>query len=147
MVSATIVAAKLAELADRATRVRAHRRATAAALEADRDALDLVAFNLMLCVQICADVAAHIVSDEGWAPAKSLAESFVRLHEHGVIDQATAKALARAVGLPNVVAHGYAGADAAMLHTASHDGLDDLDAFARQVAAWVSSRTGPTTGA
>jgi hypothetical protein len=45
------MAAKLAELEDRIERVRSHRTATADELAAQRDALDLVAFNLMLSVQ------------------------------------------------------------------------------------------------
>lgn len=142
MVNAGIVAAKLADLADRVTRVRAHRKPDAASLAADRDALDLVAFNLMLCVQICADLASHLIADEGWPPAKNLAQSFARLHEHGALDAATASALGRAVGLRNVVAHGYAGVDAALVHAASTTGLDDLDAFARQIARFASSHAG-----
>ncbi len=84
MVRADIVRHKLAELADRVERVRAHRRPSAESLAADRDALDVVAFNLMLAVQACANLAAHVIADEGWRPVASLAESFDRLAEHGV---------------------------------------------------------------
>lgn len=140
MVRADVVSAKLADLADRIERVRAHRKPDADSLRADRDALDLVSFNLMLAVQICADVASHVIADESWPAAKNLAQSFTRLSEHGVIDARTATALGRAVGLRNVVAHGYAGVDAAMVHAASVSGLDDLDGFARQVAAWTKAR-------
>jgi uncharacterized protein YutE (UPF0331/DUF86 family) len=141
VVSADLVAAKLAELSDRIERVREHRKGDAAALAADRDALELVSFNLMLCVQTCADIASHVIADEGWPAAKNLAQSFVRLHERGVIDAATAAALGRAVGLRNVVAHGYAGIDASSVHEAASRGLGDLDAFARQIAAWTALRT------
>jgi len=141
MVKADVVAAKLSDLSDRIARVRAHRKADASALGADRDALDLVSFNLMLCVQICADLASHVIADEGWAPAKNLPQSFGILAEHGILDAATAAAMGRAVGLRNVVAHGYGRVDAAMVHSASSTGLDDLDAFAAQLAAWTASRT------
>ena len=52
MVNRNIVAAKLTDLAARVARVRAHRKASSAELTADADAFDLVAFNLMLSVQI-----------------------------------------------------------------------------------------------
>jgi uncharacterized protein YutE (UPF0331/DUF86 family) len=113
--------------------VRAHCPPTARELLADRDALDLVSFNLMLAVQTCADIASHIVADEGWAAMPTLAGAFAKLHERGVIESATADALGRAVGLRNVVAHGYTGVDATMVHAAAQGGLGDLDAFARQV--------------
>lgn len=61
------------------------------------------------------------------------------MHEHGVLDRATADAMGRAVGLRNVVAHGYAAVDAEMVHTASTSGLADLERFAREVATWTAA--------
>jgi len=107
MVKIDLVAAKLAQLADRISRIELHRPSSAEALAADRDALDLLSFNLLLSVRVCADIASHIISDEGLLPAGNLAQSFVRLQEHGVIGQATVGPIQRAVGLRNVVAHGY----------------------------------------
>jgi uncharacterized protein YutE (UPF0331/DUF86 family) len=83
MVDADVVKAKLLELSHRVSRVRAHVTATAEALAADEDRLDLVAFNLMLAVQSAADIASHLITDEGWPAVKNLAESFVRLREQG----------------------------------------------------------------
>lgn len=50
-----IVAAKLGDLADRLTMVRKHRKTSPEAYEHDAEARDLVAFNLMLAVQVAAD--------------------------------------------------------------------------------------------
>lgn len=136
MVDRTLVAGKLADLADRTARVRQHRK-PAADLKQDRDAADLVAFNLMIAVQICADIASHLIADEGWPAAKTLGESFTRLQERQVIAVEVAAALRNAVGLRNVVAHGYAGVDVDLLQRAATQGLEDLDAFARQIAAWA----------
>jgi uncharacterized protein YutE (UPF0331/DUF86 family) len=143
MVSADVVAAKLAVLKERIDRARTHCPATSADLARDRDALDIVAFNLMLAVQSCVDVASHVIADEGWAPATTLAAAFVALHRHGVISSATAESLGRAAGLRNVVAHGYAALDVEMVHRAATRGLDDLEAFLAEMAAWTQSWTQP----
>lgn len=140
MVNPNVVAAKLTELADRVTRARKSCPGSVEELARDRDALDLVSFNLMLAVQVCVDVASHVIADEGWPAARGLAESFARLAEHDVISAPTASALAKAVGLGNVVAHGYAGVDVALVFTAARSGLDDLDRFAAEVAGWVQAR-------
>ncbi|MFW5877430.1 MAG: type VII toxin-antitoxin system HepT family RNase toxin [Myxococcota bacterium] len=140
MVDPELIAAKLADLDDRIARIRTHVSDRAEDLARDRDALDIVAFNLMLAVQACADVASHIISDEGWPAASGLAQSFQRLADRGVLDMDTARALGQAVGLRNVVAHGYARVDPEMVHAGATRGLDDLSAFARQVARWVASR-------
>jgi uncharacterized protein YutE (UPF0331/DUF86 family) len=140
VVDARLLTSKLAELAGRIDRIRGHARATADDLASDRDALEIVSFNLMLAVQSCVDVASHIVADEGWTPAGTLADAFARLAAHGVISEPVRRALARAVGLRNVVAHGYAGSDPAIVHVASTAGLRDLEAFSAEVAAWLNGR-------
>jgi uncharacterized protein YutE (UPF0331/DUF86 family) len=134
MVDPDLVASKLSDLTDHLERVRSRRKATAEELGGDRDALDLVAFNLMLAVQTCADIASHLIADEGWAAAASLGIAFERLRDQGVISSPVCTALARAVGLRNVVAHGYAGVRPEMIHVAATAGLADLEAFSREVA-------------
>jgi uncharacterized protein YutE (UPF0331/DUF86 family) len=138
MVDKGLLAAKLADLADRVQRVRTRTPTDAAALAADRDTLDIVAFNLMLCVQICADIASHLIADEGWPAASSLAEGFTRLQERTVVSPATAEALRNAIGFRNVVAHGYSRVDVDMTFRAATEGLGDLEAFAREVASWTA---------
>jgi uncharacterized protein YutE (UPF0331/DUF86 family) len=143
VVDRDLLAAKLSELYDRMQRVQANVPESAEALRADRNALDLVSFNLMLSVQVCADLASHLIADEGWPAASSLAEGFHRLEQFGVIERATALALQRAVGLRNVVAHGYAGIDVERCFDAAQHGLEDLESFARQVSEWAQAHQAP----
>ena len=140
MVNRTLLSLKLAELADRVGQVRRHRKSLEE-LKQDRDAAELVAFNLLLAVQACVDIASHCIADEGWPVAKSIGESFTRLEQQGVIPASVAEALRRGTGLRNWIAHGYAGVDLALVHRAATDGLSDLEAFARAVAQWAN---GPT---
>lgn len=140
MVDRDLVAAKLSELADHLARVRARRTPTADDLKRDRDALDLVAFNLMLAVQACADIASRVIADEGWPAATSLGAAFERLRDQSVISPPVCEALARAVGLRNAVAHGYAGVRPELLHAAATTGLADLEAFSREIATWTQNQ-------
>jgi uncharacterized protein YutE (UPF0331/DUF86 family) len=139
MVDKDLLTAKLIELAARVAQIRRHVPASAAELAADRDALDIVSFNLMLAVQVCADLASHFIADAGWAPARSVAESFTRLEEQGVLTAPTAEALRRAVGLRNVVAHGYARLDVPRAFAAASSGSGDLERFAQEVSAWAAA--------
>ena len=56
MVNKDLVVAKLSELVDRIARARQHCPAEATQLASDRDALDLVSFNLMLAVQASSEL-------------------------------------------------------------------------------------------
>lgn len=138
MVNRNLLSSKLAELALRVNRVRALGALSVEELTANRDAFELASFNLMLAVQICADIAAHLIADERWPAAKNLAEAFTRLEEQSVISVAVARAMRKAVGLRNVVAHGYARVDPTTIHSAATTGLADLEAFSQAVAAWAA---------
>jgi uncharacterized protein YutE (UPF0331/DUF86 family) len=140
VVDRNVVQGKLTQLEEHLERIRLHCPAEASELERNRDASDLIAFNLLLAIQVCLDIASHIIADEGWPSAPTLAASFRRLAEHSVPDATTANALATAAGFRNVVAHGYGGIDLALLHRAATSGLADVQAFAREVAAWAAVR-------
>lgn len=135
-----VVVAKLQKLEERVARVRAYAQSSPGELSANRDALDIVTLNIMLAVQTCLDIASHIIADEGWTMASSLAESIERLHEHGVLSRPTADALRNATGLRNVVVHAYDSIDVTLLHAGATRGVADLDAFAREVTTWLRSR-------
>ena len=138
MVNRNLLSSKLAELADRLNRIRSLGVLSLEELTANRDAFELASFNLMLAVQICADVAGHLITDERWPAAKNLAEGFTRLEEQSVIPSSVARGLRKAVGLRNVVAHGYARVDPTAIHSAATNGLADLEAFSQAVATWAA---------
>lgn len=140
MVDANVFSEKLKQLSQRIAKVRSHCPADPEDLAPQSDALDLVSFNLLVAVQTCLDLATHLIAEESWPPAATAREAFERLEEHGVLSQETARALRRAIGLRNVVAHGYAGVDPAQIHGAASSGLPDLERFASELSAWVSGR-------
>jgi uncharacterized protein YutE (UPF0331/DUF86 family)/predicted nucleotidyltransferase len=141
MVNRNVLSAKLAELADRVARIRECRRGRVEELKDDRDAVELVSFNFMLAVQVCVDIASHLIADGGWPLARTIGEGFTRLEERGVISAAIGTSMRDAVGLRNIVARGYAGVDLALVHRASFEGVDDLDSFARSLATWAARQT------
>src|SRR5436305_14625250 len=142
MVDANVVAQELKEIDRRIARTRAVCPADPEDLAADEDALEQVSFNLLLGVQAYIDLATHLIADEGWGPAATAREAFERLAEHGVISRQTVSALRNAVGLRNVVAHGYSGVDPMRIYAAARTGLADLERFASEVSAWVGRELG-----
>lgn len=72
------------------------------------------------------------------AKLAELADRVARVRKHRPAD---ADALARATGLRNVVAHVYAQADPEQVYRGASTGLDDLERFSREVAAWIEERS------
>lgn len=139
MVDAEIVAAKLSDLEHRLERIVQFCPETAEDFEQDR--FELLSFNLMLAIQVCLDIATHLIADEGWRPAMTLAESFVRLEENGVLSSRTALELQKAAGLRNVVAHIYSRVDPEKIYRAARRAPETFGAFSSEIALWLNSRT------
>jgi uncharacterized protein YutE (UPF0331/DUF86 family) len=140
MVDEAVVVRLLADLEHRLERIEAFRSSSATRLFEDETAREVVSFNLMQAVQLCQDIGAHTVSDEGWRVASSYWETFERLAEKGVISTQTGRALARAAGFRNIVAHTYRELDPEALFAAATQGANDLQAFVREVGTWLKRR-------
>lgn len=139
MVDAEIVAAKLSDLEHRLERVVQFCPEHVEELEQDR--FELLSFNLMLGIQACLDIASHLIADEGWRPATTLAESFARLEEKGVLESKTARDLQKAAGLRNIVAHIYSQVDPEKIHRAALRAPETLGAFSSQIALWLNEQS------
>lgn len=131
MVDRSIVVAKVAQIEKYLARIREKRPSSAQLFLEDPDRQDIVMFNLMQALQGCIDLAAHIVSDEGFGMAGSMNEFFYLLQERGIIPGMLTERMVRAVGFRNLCAHEYARLDLEKVYGVSLHGLEDIEAFVR----------------
>jgi len=137
MTDAELVLRKLAILREHLGRARRRRPEQLDLLEHDDDRKDALAMSVMVALQEAIDVAFHIVVDEGIGVPSSNAEAFELLAKQGVLATPLASRLARAVGLRNRIAHGYASVDTERLWKELPDGLDDLEAYVVAVGRFL----------
>jgi uncharacterized protein YutE (UPF0331/DUF86 family) len=95
----------------------------------DPDRQDVVAFNLHLAVENCIDIAAHIISENGWGVPGSASEMFYTLEGRGILDSQLTERMVKAVGLRNLIVHEYGRIDINRLFATVRNNLDDLTAF------------------
>lgn len=95
----------------------------------DPDRQDVVAFNLHLAVENCIDIAAHIISENGWGVPGSASEMFYTLEGRGMLDSQLTERMVKAVGLRNLIVHEYGRIDINRLFATVRSNLDDLTAF------------------
>jgi uncharacterized protein YutE (UPF0331/DUF86 family) len=100
----------------------------------DLDAQDIVAVNLERAVQMSVDVAMHVLSDRTSAP-KTMAEAFRMLASEGVISQASAERMVKAVGFRNLAVHAYKEIDWRVVHAIATQHIDDFREFMREILA------------
>ena len=92
----------------------------------DRDRQDIVLFNLQMAVQNCIDIAAHIISDEGYGVPGSNNEMFYLLEENGYIETPVVEKMIAAVGFRNLVVHEYGKLDLKEVYNISRNDIKDL---------------------
>jgi uncharacterized protein YutE (UPF0331/DUF86 family) len=138
MTDTAIVLKKLANLREHVARARRRRPSTVAELRADLDRQDAIALSLLVAIQEAADIAFHVVADEGWGTPSSYAEGFEILSRHAVIDAKLAHRMTLAAGLRNRIAHGYASLDVERMWAEIPDGLDALDRYAAAIARFIA---------
>ena len=100
----------------------------------DPKARDLAAFYTLLAVQDCIDLASHWVADEGWQPPDHAGSTFDILADRGVVTHELATVLRQAVGLRNVIAHGYAALDAGRFYEEIRRAGPDIEQFLAELA-------------
>lgn len=93
--------------------------------------------QLQLAIQAALDVASHIVSDERWEEPTTNAALFAALARHGVVSQSLRGPLEQMAKFRNVLVHGYAEVDVAILRDVLEHHLDDLGAFVTEVRARI----------
>ena len=102
-----VIASKLESLRRCLDRIRSKKPDTLNQLLEDIDMQDILALNLERSIQLCVDIANHILSSLDDAPAMSMAESFERLSEKRIIPNGLAQNLKKAVGFRNLSVHAY----------------------------------------
>jgi uncharacterized protein YutE (UPF0331/DUF86 family) len=94
----------------------------------DADRQDIVLFNIQMAVQNCLDIAAHVISEEGYGVPGSNNDMFYMLEEHGCLERQLAEKMIKAVGFRNLVVHEYGHLDMEQVyHVMQHDINDLLD--------------------
>jgi uncharacterized protein YutE (UPF0331/DUF86 family) len=110
----------------------------ATTLAEDIDLQDILVLNLTRSVQLCVDIASHIIAASSEAAPASMGEAFATLARMGVIDDTTATNLRRAVGFRNIAVHNYDKVDWNIVHAICVRQLDDFRAFASKIGTFLA---------
>ena len=124
-----VIASKLESLRRCLDRIRSKKPDTLNQLLEDIDMQDILALNLERSIQLCVDIANHILSSLDDAPAMSMAESFERLSEKRIIPNGLAQNLKKAVGFRNLSVHAYDKIDWHLVWNILEGDLKDLVHF------------------
>ncbi len=132
---ALIVARKLDSLQRCLVRVRDKCPTTIDVLAATPDLQDIVVLNLSRAIQLCVDLALHVLADSGLPPPDTMGQAFEQLASTHKLDTSLAMRLRKAVGFRNLAVHSYSSIDWAIVHAIATRHLGDFTGFATWVEA------------
>jgi uncharacterized protein YutE (UPF0331/DUF86 family) len=124
-----VIKTKLESLRKCLDRIETKKPETLDDLLQDIDVQDIIALNLERSVQLCVDIANHVLSLLDDAPAMSMAESFERLSEKKIIPVELGQNLKKAVGFRNLSVHAYDKIDWQLVWNILEEDLMDLVRF------------------
>lgn len=88
--------------------------------------------------QACIDLASHVIASAGWEAPRDFRDTFTVLEHHSVLSPELAERMRDLAGLRNRLVHVYGEIDDGRVYDYVSDDLDDLDAFARSIAALLT---------
>ena len=128
-----VIAQKIESLRNCVERIESKKPFSAADLETNFDLQDIISVNIERAVQSCVDIAAHLLAEKKGPTPNTMAETFALLAQEGVISKQTAEALAKSVGLRNILVQEYSKTDWKIVASVANSHLDTFRDFAREI--------------
>ncbi len=100
-------------------------------------------YYLQVSIEICLDVANHIISSERYRPPKDYADSFKVIEEEKIIASELGTQLRQMVKFRNRLVHLYGDIDDAYVYRFISDGLKDLEDFKKLIMKKYTQVKGP----
>jgi uncharacterized protein YutE (UPF0331/DUF86 family) len=129
VVDRDLILRRLALLDTYLTQLAPYRALDAAAYQQDWKTQRIIERTLHLAIEVCMDVADHLVADRRLRVPETGAESFEILGEASLIPAELGHALARMVGFRNILVHDYARLDPAIVIRVLREDVNDLERF------------------
>lgn len=112
MVDKTLILRKCSELSEYLGQIREFENIPVEIYSTEWKTQRIVERTLQMMIEICVDIASHIISDCEYRVPKTYADAFRILHEHGILDEILFQNMERMAKFRNVVVHQYDKVDA-----------------------------------
>ena len=129
MVDTPLILRKLSQLQEFTAQLREYQTVTAGQYAAEWKTQRIIERTLQMAIEVCLDVAGHIISDKGYRIPNSYADTFAVLFENRVIDEKLLSALEKMARCRNFIVHNYDKIDAEIIVGILKKNLPDFEAF------------------
>lgn len=96
--------------------------------------------TLQMMIEICLDIASHIISDGKLRVPDSYADMFVVLHENNLVEKPLLDALVKMAKFRNIIVHHYDRVDPAIVVGILQNNLDDFNRYKDAVVSFLKGQ-------
>jgi len=96
---------------------------------------------LQVSIECCLDIAHHIVADEGYRTPGDYYDTFVVLHENGIVPEGFMPTLRQMVSFRNRVVHLYWDVDDATVYRILQKDLGDFETYVSYILDFTQAET------
>ena len=133
MVDREIIIAKASSVKRHLERVKKKVNVDLQTFLGDLDCQEIILFNLQMAVQNCIDIAAHIISEEGFGVPGSNNEMFYLLEENQYLSQEITEKMVKAVGFRNLIVHEYTKIEINQVYETARNDIKDIYHYLKEV--------------
>jgi uncharacterized protein YutE (UPF0331/DUF86 family) len=101
----------------------------------------IVERTLQILIEVCIDIAYHIISDQGMRLPTGYADTFKVLMESKVIGKKLCETLEKMAKFRNVVVHQYETIDPTIVVSLLHKNLHDFEKYRKSIIKYLSSQS------
>jgi len=108
-----------------------------ATLRADPRRVNSLLYSLQTCLEAITDIASHLVAALNLRKPEDRGELMTILAEAEIIPQALAASLIQAIGMRNVIVHGYLHVASELVHRSLRENLRDIEEFCQCIMRYL----------
>ena len=136
MVDRDLVLRKLSDLEQYIAQVSEYRNISTEEYREDWRSQRIIERTLQMAIEVCVDIASHVIADRSLPVPTTYAEVFAVLGQAGLIDRDLRDAMVNMAGFRNVIVHEYARIDPDVVVQILRHHLDDLTRFRMAALGW-----------
>jgi uncharacterized protein YutE (UPF0331/DUF86 family) len=132
-----LIGRKFTQLDTYLGQIREFSKISIAAYKSDWKMQRIVERTLQMLIELCIDIANHIISDEGLRLPSGYADTFTVLMEEKVINRKLLKTMDKMAKFRNVVVHQYEKIDPAIVVSILHNNLKDFESYKKAIIKYL----------
>lgn len=133
MVDKLLIGRKLAEMETYLSQIKGFSKVSVAEYKKNWKTQRIVERTLQIMIELCIDIANHLVSDKGMRLPDSYADTFKVLMEEKIIGKDLFKIMEKMAKFRNIIVHQYEKIDPAIVVSILHKNLDDFERYKKAI--------------